>query len=165
VVRFYLGRTGSEVTYKGQAALPREQVDDYLCRRDHSIETATRSWLNDPRTILLYEGRHLAARRLADQVTLISAQNESVTILIDAETHLPLQRSFEWRDPVYKDKNLDAEEYDNYHAIDGFPTPFTITRFKNGEMIRQSYLIRAVYNQELPPDFWSAEAAARRIRK
>ena len=42
---------------------------------------------------------------------------------MDAQTHLPLRRSFEWRDPVYKDKNTDAEEYDDYHTVDGFPTP------------------------------------------
>jgi hypothetical protein len=153
------------VTYKGKAPLPQEQVDDTLRRRDHSIETAVKVWLNDPRTILIYEGQRLAARHLADQVTLISAENEAVTILMDVQTHLPLRRTFQWRDPVYKDKNLDAEEYDDYHTIDGFPTPFTITRFKNDEMTREYFLVHASYNQELPADFWSIEAAERRIKK
>jgi hypothetical protein len=165
VVQFYLGRAGWEVTYKGKAPLPQEQVDDTLRRRDHSIETAVKVWLNDPRTILIYEGQRLAARHLADQVTLLSADNEAVTILMDVQTHLPLRRTFQWRDPVYKDKNLEAEEYDDYHTIDGFPTPFTITRFKNDEMTREYFLVHASYNQELPPDFWSVEAAERRIKK
>jgi len=165
VAQFYIGRTGSEVTYKGKAPLPQEQVDDFLRRRDHSIETAVKLWLNDPKTILIYEGQQMAARHLADQVTLISAQNEAVTILMDTQTHLPLRRSFEWRDPVYKDKNLDAEEYDDYHTMDGFPTAFTITRFKNGDMTRQYFLVHVSYNQELPADFWSVDAAARRIKK
>jgi hypothetical protein len=165
VVQFYLGRAGSEVTFKGTAPLPQEQVDDFLRRRDHSIETAVKLWLNDPKTILIYEGQRLAERHLADQVTLISAGNEAVTILMDTQTHLPLRRTFQWRDPVYKDKNLDAEEYDDYHTFDGFPTPFTITRFKNDEMTRQYFLVHVTYNQELPPDFWSVEAADRRIKK
>jgi hypothetical protein len=165
VVQFYIGRAGSEVTYKGKAALPQEQVEEYLRRRDHSIETAVKLWLNDPQTILIYEGQRLAARHLADQVTLISAANEAITIQMDTQTHLPLRRTFEWRDPVYKDKNLDAEEYDDYHTMDGFPTPLTITRFKNGDMTRQYFLDRVSYNQELPADFWSVDAAARRIKK
>ncbi len=165
VVQFYLGRAGTEVTYKGKAPLPQEIVDDFLRRRDHSIETVVKLWLNDPKTILIYEGRHLAERHLADQVTVISAGNEAVTILTDAETHLPLRQSFEWRDPVYKDKNLDAEEYDNYHTIDGFPTSLTITRFQNGDVTRQYFLVHVAYNQDLPADFWSVEAAERRIRK
>jgi hypothetical protein len=165
VLQFYLGRQGWEVTYRGKKELPKEQVDDYLRRRDHSIEIAVKSWLKDPRTILIYEGQHLAARHLAEQVTLISAQNESVTILMDKQTHLPLRRTFEWRDPVYKDKNLDAEEYDDYHTLDGFPTAFTITRFKNDDMISQRFLTHATYNQDLGTDFWSVDAADRRVKK
>jgi hypothetical protein len=165
VVQFYEGREGWEVTYRGKNALPQEQVDDYLRRRDHSIETVIKNWLNDPKTILVYEGQRLAERHLADQVTLISAQNEAVTIQMDTQTHLPLRRTFEWRDPVFKDKNLDAEEYDDYHTFDGFPTAFTITRFKNNEIIRQYFLVHVSYNQQLPPDFWSVDAADRRIKK
>jgi hypothetical protein len=165
VVEFYIGRTGTEVTYRGKAPIPKDIVDDYLRRRDHSIETHVKVWLKDPKTILIYEGQRLAERHLADQVTVISAGNEAVTILMDTQTHLPLRRTFEWRDPVYKDKNLDAEEYDDYHVFDGIPTPFTITRFKNGDMTRQYFLDRVSYNQELPADFWSVDAAVRRIKK
>ena len=165
VVQFFVGREGWEVTYKGKAPLPQEQVDDYLRRRDHSIETAVKKWLNDSRTILVYEGQHLAERHLAEQVTLISAENEAVTILMDVQTHLPLRRTFQWRDPVYKDKNLDAEEYDDYHTLDGFPTAFTITRFKNDDMISQRFLVHASYNQPIADDFWSVDAAAHRIKK
>jgi hypothetical protein len=165
VVQFYIGRQGWEVTYRGKKALPQDQVDDYLRRRDHSIETVVKTWLNDPATILVYEGQRLAERHLADQVTLISAQNEAVTILMDTQTHLPLRRTFEWRDPEFKDKNLDAEEYDDYHAFDGIPTPFTITRFKNEEIVRQYFVVHVAYNQQLPSDIWSVDAAAQRIKK
>jgi hypothetical protein len=165
VVDFYLGREGWEVTYKGKKPLPQDISDDFLRRRDHSIETAIKVWLKDPNTILVYEGQHLVERKLAEQVTLISAENEAITILMDVQTHLPLRRVFQWRDPVYKDKNTDAEEYDDYHTIDGFPTPFSITRFKNDEMLRQYYIKKVAYNQQLAPDFWDVDAADRRIRK
>ncbi len=165
VVQFYLGREGWEVTYRGKKALPKDQVDDFLRRRDHSVETAVKVWMNDPKTILIYEGQHVVERHLADQVTLISAQNEAITIEMDADTHLPVRRSFQWRDPVYKDKNVDAEEYDDYHDVEGLPTAYSITRFKNGEMDRQYYTDRVEYNRELPGDFWDVDAAERKIKK
>jgi len=84
---------------------------------------------------------------------------------MDKQTHLPLRRTFEWRDPLYKDKNLDAEEYDDYHTVDGLPTAFMITRFKNDDMTRQQFLDKVTYNQTLADDFWSVEAAERRIKK
>ena len=36
---------------------------------------------------------------------------------MDIQTHLPLRRSFQWRDPEFHDKNTDAEEYDDYHTV------------------------------------------------
>jgi hypothetical protein len=165
VVQFYLGRQGFEVTYRGKKPLDKDIVDDYLRRRDHSVETALKVWLKDPNTILVYEGQHLAERHLAEQVTLISAQNEAITILIDSQTHLPLRRTFQWRDPEYHDKNTDAEEYDDYHIVQGFPTPFTISRYKNDEMIRQYYVTHVSFNQNLSSDFWDVDAVTRKIKK
>jgi hypothetical protein len=170
VVEFFIGDQGWEVTYRGKKSIDsdqsgKEMLDDYIRRRNHSIEIAVKQWLKDPNTILIYEGTHMVERREAEQVTLISAQNEAVTILMDASTHLPLRREFQWRDPLYHDKNTDAEEYDDYHTIDGFPTPFTITRFKNGDMVRQYFVSGAKYNQTLPADFWDVDAADARIKK
>jgi hypothetical protein len=165
VVEFFIGREGWECTYRGKMAVPKDQLDDYLRRRDHSIETAVKLWMNEPKTILVYEGQHMAARHLAEQVTLISPQNEAVTILMDVQTHLPLRSEFQWRDPVYKDKNTDAEEYDDYHVVDGIPTPFTITRYKNDETVRQFYVDKVRYNQDLGRDFWDVNAVARRLKK
>ena len=91
VVEFFVGRQGWEVTYRGKKPLDKDIVDDFLRRRDHSIETAVKVWMKDPNTILIYEGQHLAERHLAEQVTLISPQNEAITILMDEQTHLPLR--------------------------------------------------------------------------
>lgn len=165
VVEFFIGRSGWEITYRGKKAMEQDLLDDYLRRRDHSIETAVKVWMKDPNTILIFEGQHLAERHLADQVTLISAQNESITILMDSQTHLPLRRVFQWRDPVYHDKNSDAEEYDDYHLVDGFQTPFTISRYKNDDPVRQYYVTKVSYNQQLPPDTWDVDGTASRIKK
>ena len=165
VLQFYVGREGWEVTYRGKKALPKDQQDEFLRRRDHSIETAVKVWMNDPKTILIYEGQRVEYRHLVDQVTLISAANDSVTIQADSMTHLPVQRVFEWRDPVYKDKNTDAEEYEDYHMVEGLPTAFSITRYKNGDEERQIYTEHVEYNRDLPGDFWNADAWAQRIKK
>jgi hypothetical protein len=165
VLEFFEGRKGWEVTYRGTTAITPDLLDEYLRRRDHSIEIAVKVCMKDPNTILVYEGQRMAERHLADQVTLISPQNESVTILMDSQTHLPLRRVFQWRDPEYKDKNTDAEEYDDYHVVQGFPTPFTITRFKGDDMVRQYYVVKVSYNLALPADFWDVDAASRRIKR
>jgi hypothetical protein len=154
-----------EVTYKGKKELPKDQVQELIRRREHSIRTAMTGWLNDPKTVLIYGGQNLVERHLADQTTLINAENDSITIQTDAETHLPLRRSYQWRDPLYKDKNTDAEEYDDYHLVDGLPTAFTLTRYHNDDMTNQRFLSHAAYNVPLTPDMFDPDQAAAKIKK
>jgi len=164
-IEIFTGQQCWEATYRGKKALPKDICDDYQRRRDHSIDVAIRSWLKDPNTILISEGQTLSERHLTDQVTLISPSNESITIQMDDETHLPRSRTFQWRDPLYKDKNEDREEYDDYHTIDGIPTPYSVTRFHNGDVTSQQYVFKGGYNVPLPPDAFNADAAAARIKK
>lgn len=165
VVQFYIARKGTEVTYRGAKPLPQEQVDDFLRRRDHSIELAVKVWLKDPNTILVYEGQRMAERHMAEQVTMISPENEAITIQMDVQTHLPLSRTFKWRDPLYKDLNTDIEEYAAYRDVEGLPTAYSITRMHNGEMARQVFIDKVHYNQDLGPDFWDINAVATKIKK
>jgi hypothetical protein len=165
VVEIIAGDKAWEVTYKGKKELPPDQVQELLRRRNHSIRTAITVWLNDPKTILIYNGQELVERHLADKTTLINSENDSITIETDAETHLPLRRSYQWRDPLYKDKNNDAEEYDNYQPVEGLPTAYTLTRFHNDDMTNQRFLFRAGYNLDLPPDTFNPDQAAAKIKK
>jgi hypothetical protein len=168
VVSIFTGQgdkeAGWEITYKGKRALPDDQVADYFRRRDHSIDTIVHTWLKDPATVFIYDGQRMSERHLTDQVTLISAANDSVVIQMDADTHLPLRRSFQWRDPVYKDKNEEAEEYDDYHTIEGFATPFTTTRFHNGDMTNQRFLYRAHYNVPVTQEMFDPDLAAAHLK-
>ena len=164
-IEIFIGNECWETTYKGKKPLPALICDDFLRRKTHTIDLAVRVWLKDPNTILISEGQSLSERHLTDQVTLISASNDSITIQMDAETHLPRSRTFQWRDPLYKDKNEEREEYDDYHIVDGIPTPYSITRFHNGDVTSQRYLYRAAYNVPLPPDAFNVDAAAQKVKK
>ncbi len=157
-----------EITYKGKKPLIRGPMESDPCqeairRHDHSIAVAVKFWMKNPNTVLLYEGRSMAERRMAEQVTLLNGNDDSITILMDAETHLPLKRTYYWRDPEYKDKNQEDEEYDDYHNVDGLPTPFSITRLHNGEMTQQRFILKAGYNVQLPVDGFDADALAAKI--
>ncbi len=165
VVEIIAGDKAWEITYKGKKELPPDQVQELLRRRNHSIRIAITVWLNAPGTILIYNGQKLVERHLADKTTLINAENDSITIETDAETHLPLRRSYQWRDPLYKDKNSDAEEYDDYQPVEGLPTAYTLTRYHNDDMTNQRFLFRAGYNVALPPDMFNPDQAAAKIKK
>ena len=152
VVQIWTGDGGYEITYKGKNSLPHEQIEDYYRRRDHSIEDVVRTWLKAPNVVVISEGNTMVERRLAEKVTVLSDNNDAVTIDLDATTHLPLRRTFKWRNETFKDFDEDAEEYDDYHTIQGLPTAFTLTRYHNGDMNSQTFFTKFEYDADLSPD-------------
>jgi hypothetical protein len=154
VVQIWTDGHGYEITYKGQTELPKEQVDDYYRRRAHSIEEVVHTWINASGVMLIGEGTSMVGRRIADKVTILGANNDAVTLELDAGTHLPVRRTFQWRNPQFKDFDEEGEEYDDYHTVQGLPTPMTITRYHNGEMANQRYITKVVYNAPLTPDLF-----------
>ena len=165
VYEFFIGDQGWEITYKGKRTLPKEEMEDYLRRRNHSVDAAARVWIKDAGALYLYGGQEQVERRLADKITILSSTNDNLTLDLDASTHLPVRRSFEWRDPLYKDKNVEAEEYDDYHKFNGISTPFSVTRFHNGDMTNQRFLYNVVYGGALPPEMFDVDAAVRKLKK
>jgi hypothetical protein len=151
IAQVYNGNKGWEITYKGPHPMDQKDMSDYLRRRRFSLETILRTWVNDPSVALFYEGNDIAAEHPAVKVTLINANNESVTLYIDTDTHLPIKKSFSWRDPVDKQRNVEEEIYDNYRQVQGIMTPYDFTRFYNGDMAGQRFLFSASYNQGLDP--------------
>ena len=93
VYEIYIGNQGWEVTYKGKRALPKDEMDDYLRRRDHSIDTVVRTWIKDPGALYIYAGQEQVERRLADKITILSSTNDNVTVDLDANTHQPDRKS------------------------------------------------------------------------
>jgi hypothetical protein len=154
VVQIWTAGNGYEITYKGQTTLPKEQVEDYYRRRAHSIEEVVHNWLKAPGVMVVAEGTVMVERRLADRVTVLAATNDAVTLDLDATTHLPLRRTFRWRNPQFNDYDEESETYDDYHTIQGLPTPLTITRYHNGEMSNQRFLTKVVYNLPLDPSLF-----------
>ena len=146
IAELYVGNKGYEITYKGPRPIEQKDLDDYLRRRRFSLDTVLRTWVNDPAVVLLFEGFAVAAQHPAVQVTLINAQNESITLYFDSDTHLPVKKSFSWRDPVDKQKNLEEEVYENYRAVSGIMAPYNVTRYFNGDMTSQRFLNSVTIN-------------------
>jgi hypothetical protein len=151
IAELYIGDKAYEITYKGTATQEPKDVEDYLRRRDHSIEWVIRKWLPTPGTMILYDGTAMVEQNLADQVTVLNVNNDSVTISVDPRTHLPVKTSYSWRDPL--DRQMDEESivYANYKLIQGVQTPYSTVRNRNGEMTNQRFVTAASYNTGLAP--------------
>ena len=147
VAYVYRADKGYEITYKGAHEIEKKDLDDYKRRRRLSLETIMRNWINDPGVALLYDGNALAGNIPAQQITLINAKDEAVHLFFDLDTHLPIKKSYSWRDPVDKERDTEEEIYDNYRPVQGVMTAWGFTRYYNGDMQSQRFLHEIHYNQ------------------
>jgi len=157
VVQIWTDGHGYEVTYKGKTELPKDQVEEFYRNRAHSIDEVVRNWINAPGVMIVAEGTTMVGRRLADKVSVLTANNDAVTIELDATTHLPVKRTFQFRNQQFKDFDEFAEDYENYHDVQGVPTAMTITSYKNGDMVGQRYLTKIAYNVPADPSQFDIE--------
>jgi hypothetical protein len=157
VVLVYRGDKGFEITYKGTREDESKDLTDYLRRREYSIEWVLRKWLNEPGVALFYEGPSVAAEKDAQQVTIMNARNQGVTLYLDSRTHLPVKKTFSWRDPTDKQRNVEDEVYDNYRPVQGVMTPYSVTRYYNGDMSNQRFLNSISYNKGLSDSLFAAD--------
>jgi hypothetical protein len=153
VVQLLTADNGYEVTYRGKKELPADIVVEQQRQRAHTID-AVLSWLKEPGTTIFYEGTQTVMRRIAERISIVNASNDTVTLDIDYNTHLLMSREFRYKDPVFKDTDVDREEYDNYQLRDGIMTPLTITRFKNDDMVAQHFITEIHFNVDLNPDLF-----------
>lgn len=143
---------GYEVTYKGKKELPEKEVKEFFLYQNHSLDTVMLDWMKQPGVLVSYLGTQLVARKVADRVSILTESNDGVTIDLDENTHLPINLTFKWRDPTYRDFNTEMQEFDDYHPIDGVMTPLTLTRFHNGDITTQIFLKEVHYNVHFPAD-------------
>jgi hypothetical protein len=157
VAELFVGDKGYEITYKGTATQETKDMDDYLRRRNHSLEWVLRHWLPEPKTMILYAGTAMVERNLADQVSVLNGDNDSVTISIDSTTRLPVKVSYSWRDPV--DRQFDDESivFSNYKPVQGVQTPYSTVRNLNGEMANQRFITSAAYNTNMSPTLFETK--------
>ncbi len=150
VIELNIGDKGYETTYKGTTTQDPKQLEEYLRRRNHSIDWVIRKWLPAPGAMILYEGTAMVEQNLADQVTILNANNDSVTISIEPRSHLPVRTKTSFRDPMDRQMDDETEVFSNYKLVQGIQTPYSVVRFHNGDMSGQRFITSVTYNNNFP---------------
>jgi len=149
IVELYVGDNAYELTYKGIQMLDPakdERLRLSLIRRHYSLETVLREWLKEPGILLLDEGPGISEGHMAEKITIINSKNESVTLYISPETHLPLEKRFSVRDPRYRDRDEEVTIYGDWKMVQGVNTPRIVLNKHNGETVSQQIVLNITYN-------------------
>jgi outer membrane lipoprotein-sorting protein len=158
VVTINNGDEGYEVTYRGTAIEDKEQLQSYQRYRKHSLENVLRVWLAKPGVALFYDGTAVAEQKATDSITVMDG-DDSVTIFVDRYTHLPVKKTFSWRDPMDRLRNEESEIYDAFRPVQGVMTPHITMRARNGETTTQRFITNVKYNTGLPDSMFDAKVS------
>ena len=157
VAQLWTADQGYELTFKGVTKLPELQVADYMRRRAHTLEAVMGTWVKAPGVIIVAEGIGTRDRHPIDKVSVLAANNDAVEIELDQTSHLPLQRSFEWRNQQFKDHDVDEEVYGDWRIFDGVATPMNISRYRNGDLVSQNFYTKVQFGQRLAPELFDKD--------
>lgn len=149
IVQLYVGDDAYEITYKGIRPLnleKEERVQQAIIRRHYSLENVLRNWMKEPGILLLDEGPSISEGHMSEKLTIINSKNESVTILVDPSTHLPLEKRFSTRDPRYRERDEEVLIYGDWKEFQGINTPRMTVIKRNGETISQQIILNMTYN-------------------
>ena len=157
VIHLWTDGQGYEKTFKGTTVLPEKQVTDFYRRQAHSLEEVMRNWVKQPGVVIVYEGQGTRDRRAIDKVSILTANNDAVTIEIEQDSHFPLQRSFQWRNEQFKDYDVDEEVYGDWRLYQGIATPMNMSGYRNGDMATQTFYTKVKFNEPLSPDLFDKD--------
>jgi hypothetical protein len=140
------GDKGFETTFRGTREEDPKDLNNYRLRMPYQTEKVLRQWINAPGTAFFYDGRGIAEAREVEKVTVMTADNRSVTFAINTENSLPVSKSYTVRDPKTGDRTEEEEIFDNWRMLQGINTPHSLTWKRNGEMTRQRFIKTVTYN-------------------
>ena len=119
----------------------------------HSIDTIFRTRYKDPENKLFYLGPSDTDVQL-EMVRLLDPENDEVTIYFDRLSKLPAKIEYQ----VIDKRGLryrEAQEFSQWHMIQGVNTPLRIDISRNGRKFVQQFILKITYNNKLQDSFFS----------
>ncbi|HZQ50924.1 MAG TPA: hypothetical protein VFB14_01945 [Bryobacteraceae bacterium] len=162
----FLETQGWDITFRGARPIPDEDWQRYVRTTEHDILYMLRYRINEPGMLFDYVGGDVYLTTPVDIVDLTDAQNQTVRVYFDQNTHLPVHESFTWLDPDTHQRNEEVTEFDKYRDTGGgIMWPYSIERERNGYKTSQIFARQVQSNQALPAKIFELPPGAKLLRK
>ncbi len=162
IIQVYNGNKGWDLDRGGVSDAPKSDVTDFEEDTQKDLDYILRKRSHEPGMILRYGGPDVVDLKQAQWVEMVDSDNRTIRIAFADNTHLPIRKTVETRDPRMQRKTEEIEYYSNYHPIDGVQTPFQITRERNQIKIFQVFFDKCDYNTSVADALFTKESLDQR---
>jgi hypothetical protein len=162
IIQVYNGDKGWDLDRGGVSDAPKSDVTDFKEETQKDLDYILRRRSHEPGMVLRYGGPDVVDLKQAEWVEMVDSDNRTIRIAFADNTHLPIRKTVETRDPRMQRKTEEIEYYSNYHPIDGVQTPFQITRERNQIKIFQVFFDKCDYNTSVADALFTKESLDQR---
>src|SRR3989337_2798182 len=156
---------GWELDRQGIREMAPEQTEDFQRSNRRDLEYLLRFRVHREKMGLYYLGREFLDNRRVHLIELVDEDNQSLTLVVDAETYLPVQLRYRQRDPLSGERANVTDHYAKYITVQGIKTPMHLTRQSNGLRTFEAYLTEVQYNAGLLDNLFTRASLEERWQK
>ena len=151
------GDKGWELDQYGLIAQTDQQLQGWVLSTRYSLENLLRLRIIEP-GILIQMGKVDFLDNTATQgIEITEAGGTSVRLDLHRQTFLPSRITYRVRNVKEDAWDEYSDAYSDYKPVDGILTPMHVTRYLNDNRIGETFRNFAKYNEEYPPNYFTAE--------
>jgi hypothetical protein len=165
IIEIYNGDKGWVLDRGGVSEAAASDVARFQEDTKIDLDNILRHRIHEPDMVFRYAGPDIVDLKEADWVELVDSNNRTIRIAFARDTHLPIRKVVEIRDPKTQMRSQETEYYSLYHPIDGIETPFQIARERNGMKVFQVFFDKCDYNTNLSDSLFTKESLDERWEK
>jgi hypothetical protein len=162
IISVFNGDKGWDLDRGGVSNAPQSDIADFEEDTKKDLDNVLRHRVHEKGIELRYAGPDVVDLKQAQWVELVDQDDRTIRIAFADDTHLPIRKTVDTRNPRTRFKTAEIEYYSNYHPIDGVMTPFQITRERNGIKVYQVFFESCQYNTNVSPDLFTKESLDQR---
>jgi hypothetical protein len=149
------GERGWQLDSYGVIRQKPEQIQRWKIANRYSLGNTLRELLGEPGLLIQDGGTDFVDNLPARVVEIVDSRQVRIKIYLHKTKYLPIRIVYRVQDPETHEWEEYADVYGDYRPIQGIQTPFHITRLQDGRRYGETFRNFAVYNRQLPPDYFT----------
>jgi hypothetical protein len=158
IISIFNGDKGWDLDRGGVSEAPQSDLADFKEDTQKDLYNILTRRIHEKDIVLHYVGTDVVDLMQAQWVEMVDSDDRTIRIAFADDTHLPIRKTVETRNPRTRFKTTEIEYYSNYHPLEGIQTAFQLTRERNGTKVYQVFFDTCKYNTSVADAFFTKQA-------
>jgi hypothetical protein len=146
------------LTFRGARPLDEADFATYRENGMRGIFYILRQRLNEPGLSFYSQGGDIFEHVPVEIVDITDADNVTITVYFDRNTHLPLRQTFRRRNEQFHDFDTEITSFAKYRQVKGITLPLETRRDRNEQRVLEMFITTEELNKGLKDELFTVPA-------